>query len=125
MKFKLKMTRKEVLDSIKKSIRRAAKYTSNIEWSPEDASRSNLDFLYKSIEIAISSGANTINIPDTVGYAIPSEFGGLIKNIMNNVKNIDKAIISVHCHNDLGLAVSNSLSAVIAVSYTHLRAHET
>ena len=75
--------------------------------------RDHLDFLYKSIEVAISSGAKTINIPDTVGYAIPSEFGSLIKKIINNVNNIDKAVISVHCHNDLGLAVSNSMSAII------------
>ena len=80
---------------------------------PEDASRTNLDFLYKAIEVAIDSGATTINIPDTVGYAIPSEFGDLISKIKNNVSNIDKAIISVHCHNDLGLAVSNSLSAIM------------
>ncbi len=113
MKYKLRMSKKEVLDSIKKSIARASKYTSDIEWSPEDASRTNLDFLYKSIEVAINSGATTINIPDTVGYAIPKEFASLIKKIKNNVSNIDKAIISVHCHNDLGLAVSNSLSAII------------
>ena len=113
MKYKLKMDRDEVINAIKKSIKRAAKYTSDIEWSPEDASRTDLDFLYKSIEVAISNGAKTINIPDTVGYAIPSEFGELIKKIKNNVINIDKAIISVHCHNDLGLAVSNSLSAII------------
>ena len=80
---------------------------------PEDASRTNLNFLYKTIEVAIDSGATTINIPDTVGYAIPSEFGDLISKIKNNVSNIDKAIISVHCHNDLGLAVSNSLSAIM------------
>ena len=113
MKYKLRMSKKEVLESIKKSIARASKYTSDIEWSPEDASRTNLDFLYKSIEVAISSGATTINIPDTVGYAIPKEFASLIKKIKNNVSNIDKAVISVHCHNDLGLAVSNSLSAII------------
>ena len=113
MKYKLKMDRNEVIDAIKKSIKRAAKYTSDIEWSPEDASRTDLDFLYKSIEVAITNGATTINIPDTVGYAIPSEFGELIKKIKSNVVNIDKAIISVHCHNDLGLAVSNSLSAII------------
>ena len=69
-------------------------------------------FLYKTIETAINSGANTINVPDTVGYSIPSEFSQLIKNIKNNVSNIDKAVISVHCHNDLGLAVSNSLGAI-------------
>ncbi len=113
MKYKLRMSKKEVLESIKKSIARASKYTSDVEWSPEDASRTNLDFLYKSIEVAISSGATTINIPDTVGYAIPKEFGSLIKKIKNNVSNIDRAVISVHCHNDLGLAVSNSLSAII------------
>ena len=113
MKYKLKMDRNEVIDAIKKSIKRAAKYTSDIEWSPEDASRTDLDFLYKSIEVAITNGATTINIPDTVGYAIPSEFGELIKKIKSNVVNIDKAIISVHCHNDLGLAVSNSLNAII------------
>ena len=113
MKYKLKMEKKDVIDAIKKSIKRAKKFTDDIEWSPEDASRTNLDFLYKTIEIAINSGATTINIPDTVGYAIPTEFGDLIKKIKFNVTNIDKAIISVHCHNDLGLAVSNSISAII------------
>ena len=113
MKYKLKMEKKDVIDAIKKSIKRANKFTDDIEWSPEDASRTNLDFLYKTIEIAINSGATTINIPDTVGYAIPTEFGDLIKKIKFNVTNIDKAIISVHCHNDLGLAVSNSISAII------------
>ena len=85
-----------------------------MEWSPEDASRTDLNFLYKSIETAILAGARTINIPDTVGYSIPGEFATLISNVKNNVTNIDKAVISVHCHNDLGLAVSNSLSAIIA-----------
>ena len=114
MKFKLRMNKTQVLDAISKSILRAKKYTDDIEWSPEDASRTDLDFLFKTIELAIHSGAKTINIPDTVGYAIPSEFGKLIKKIKNNVVNIDKAIISVHCHNDLGLAVSNSLDAIIS-----------
>ena len=113
MKYKLKMSKKDVIESIKKSIERALKFTDDVEWSPEDASRTNLDFLYKSIETAISSGARTINIPDTVGYAIPGEFANLISGIKRNVSNIDKAVISVHCHNDLGLAVSNSLSALI------------
>ena len=112
MKYKLRMTKKEVLESINKSISRASRYTDDIEWSPEDASRTQESFLFKSIEYAISSGAKTINIPDTVGYAIPKEFGDLIKKIKNNVSNIDKAVISVHCHNDLGLAVSNSISAI-------------
>ena len=81
MKYKLKMQKDEVIEAIKKSIRRAKKYTNDIEWSPEDASRTDLNFLYKTIEIAINSGATTINIPDTVGYAIPEEFGKLIANI--------------------------------------------
>ena len=113
MKYKLKMNRSDVIEAIKKSIDRARKYTDRIEWSPEDASRTDLNFLYKTIETAINSGANTINVPDTVGYSIPSEFSQLIKNIKNNVSNIDKAVISVHCHNDLGLAVSNSLGAIL------------
>ncbi len=112
MKYKLRMTREDVISSIKSSIKRARKFVDDVEWSPEDASRTNLDFLYKSIETAILSGAKTINIPDTVGYSIPSEFSNLIKKIKNNVVNIDKAILSVHCHNDLGLAVSNSISAL-------------
>ncbi len=112
MKYKLKMKRDDVIQAIKKSVKRAKKYTDDVEWSPEDASRTELDFLYKTIELAIKSGATTINIPDTVGYSTPSEFGELIKKIKNNVINIDEAIISVHCHNDLGLAVSNSISAI-------------
>ena len=114
MKFKLKMKKEELLEAIKKSVKRSKKFTNDIEWSPEDASRTYLNFLYKTIEVAINSGATTINIPDTVGYAIPEEFGKLIANIKKNVVNIDKATISVHCHNDLGLAVSNSLSAIIS-----------
>ena len=113
MKYKLKMKKNDVVEAIRKSVSRARQYTDDVEWSPEDASRTNLDFLFKTIEIAIKNGATTINIPDTVGYSIPYEFGGLIKKIKNNVVNIDKAIISIHCHNDLGLAVSNSLSAII------------
>ena len=85
MKYKLNMERNEVIEAIKKSITNARKFTDDVEWSPEDASRTEKDFLYKTIEIAISSGANTINIPDTVGYAIPFEFGELIKSIRNNV----------------------------------------
>ena len=113
MKYKLKMDREQVIDAIKKSITKACKYTDDVEWSPEDASRTEKDFLFKTIETAIKFGAKTINIPDTVGYAVPFEFGNLIKEIKDNVSNIDKAIISVHCHNDLGLAVSNSLFAII------------
>ena len=113
MKYKLKLNEKQVLEHIESSVKLARKFTDDIEWSCEDASRSNRTFLFKCIELAIKSGANTVNIPDTVGYAVPFEFGKLIKDIKNNVKNIDKAIISVHCHNDLGLAVSNSLFAIV------------
>ena len=113
MKHKLRMNKNEVEEYIKKSVSMARNYTDDVEWSPEDASRSELDFLYKTIEIAIKNGAKTINIPDTVGYSIPEEFGKLIRKIKKNVINIDKAVISVHCHNDLGLAVSNSINAIV------------
>lgn len=114
MKYKLKMERQDVLGAIKDSVSYAKSFCDDIDWSPEDATRSNLDFLYKAIETAITSGATTINIPDTVGYTTPEEFYELVNNIKNNVSNIDKAIISTHCHNDLGLAVANSLSALRA-----------
>ena len=113
MKYKLRMNKEEVKDCIKRSVTMSRNFTDDVEWSPEDASRSDPDFLFKTIEIAINYGARTINIPDTVGYSIPDEFGNLIKKIKSNVVNIDKAVISVHCHNDLGLAVSNSLSAIV------------
>ena len=112
MEFKLKLTEEEVLDKIKDSVSFARNLCPNIEWSCEDGGRSSIDFLYKCIELAINSGASTINIPDTVGYTLPFEFGEIIKKVKNNVPNIDKAIISVHCHNELGLAVANSLNAV-------------
>lgn len=96
----------------KKAVRYAKKFTDEVEFSCEDATRSQREFLYRVIETAIKAGANVINIPDTVGYALPEEFAELIKDIKNNVPNIDKAIISVHCHDDLGLAVANSLMAV-------------
>jgi 2-isopropylmalate synthase len=94
------------------AVRYAKKYCQDIEFSPEDASRSERNFLFKVIQEVIASGASTVNIPDTVGYAEPQEFGSLILAIKENVSNIDKAVISVHCHNDLGLAVANSLEAV-------------
>ncbi len=111
MKYKLRMTREQVLEKIKEGVSYAKKYTDDIEFSPEDGSRSELDFICKAVETAIAAGATTINIPDTVGYSTPDEFGKFIKDIRANVSNINKAIISVHCHNDLGLAVANSLSA--------------
>lgn len=113
MKYKLKMDESQVLEAIKESVSLAYNLTGDVDWSPEDATRTEHDFLFKAIETAIDCGARTINIPDTVGYSTPEEFFELIKAIKNNVKNIDKAIISTHCHNDLGLAVANSLAGVL------------
>ena len=114
MEFKLKMNEAQVLEAIRDSVSLAYNLCGDVDWSPEDATRSNHDFLFKAIETAIKAGARTINIPDTVGYTIPDEFFALIKTIKNNVPNIDKAVISTHCHNDLGLAVANSLAGVLA-----------
>ncbi|HEX79072.1 MAG TPA: 2-isopropylmalate synthase [Dehalococcoidia bacterium] len=108
----LKKSRDQVLEMSRDMVMRARNYTDDIEFSPMDASRANPEFIYQVLEGVIESGATTLNIPDTVGYAIPGEFGRLIEGILNNVKNIDKAVISVHCHDDLGLAVANSLEAV-------------
>jgi len=113
LKYKLKMSRKEVIKNAVEAVRLAKKHVSDVEFSPEDAGRSNVDFLCEIIEAVIEAGAGTINIPDTVGFTMPEEFGHLIRTIGERVKNIKKAVISVHCHNDLGLAVANSLSAVI------------
>ncbi len=112
MKFKLKMSPQQVLDRAAEMVKHASRYTRNVEFSPEDAVRSNFDFLCKVVETVIAAGATTVNIPDTVGYSAPSEFGLLIKRLIGRVPNVRKAVISVHCHNDLGLAVSNSLAAV-------------
>lgn len=112
MQYKLRMTEDEVLAQAVEAIKYACKYTSNVEFSAEDAARSERDFLYRLFTAVITAGAKVINIPDTVGYAVPEEFGQLVKNVKNNVTNIDKAEISVHCHNDLGLAVANSLAAI-------------
>ena len=110
IKYKLQFTKEKVLEAIKESVMYARTFTDDVEWSAEDGSRSDFSFLCKCIETAIKAGANTINIPDTVGYAVPQEFKKLILKLKNEVANIDKAILSVHCHNDLGLAVSNSIS---------------
>jgi 2-isopropylmalate synthase len=96
-----------------KAVKRAGKYTDNIEFSPEDAGRSEFDFLCRVIEAVINAGATTINIPDTVGYNLPQYFGELVGNLIENIPNSDKVVFSVHCHNDLGLAVGNSLAAVL------------
>ena len=114
MKYKLKMSEQEVLDTAVAAVTRAAGYTPNVEFSAEDAVRTQLPFLAKVIQAVIEAGATTVNIPDTVGYTIPSEYYDIISYLKTNVSNIDKAIISVHCHNDLGLAVANSLAAVQA-----------
>lgn len=114
LKYQFKMTKPEVLDAITRSVTLARKFTDNVEWSAMDATRSNRDYLYKALETAIKAGATTVNIPDTVGFAIPEEYADLIRSIKNNVSNIDKAIISVHCQNDLGLSTANSLSAIQA-----------
>ena len=113
LKYQFKMTKEEAKKRAIEMVKRARSYVDDVEFSPMDASRSDRDYLYEVIEAVIDVGATTVNIPDTVGYAIPSEFGALIKGIKDNVRNINKAVISVHCHNDLGLAVANSLAAVM------------
>ncbi|MDA7544286.1 2-isopropylmalate synthase [Alphaproteobacteria bacterium] len=112
MKYKLKKTEDEVLEAINKTVSHARNLCDNIEWSCEDGGRSELEFLYKCIDLAINCGATTINIPDTVGYTLPEEFGKIFKNVKNNVANIDKAILSTHTHNDLGLATANNVAAI-------------
>jgi 2-isopropylmalate synthase len=112
MKFKLQMTPEQVHQAVIDSVTHARNLCDDVEWSAEDGSRSDHDFLCRVVEAAIKAGARTINIPDTVGYAVPEEFAALIRMLFDRVPNIDKAIVSVHCHNDLGLAVANSLAAV-------------
>ena len=113
MKMKLQMEPDQVLEQAVKAVKKACQYTDNVEFSPEDAGRSETDFLCRVIEAVIDAGATTINIPDTVGYNIPHQFGELVRTLLERIPNADKAIFSVHCHNDLGLAVGNSLSAVL------------
>ncbi len=112
MEHKFKKGKEEILQMAVDAVKHARAKVDNIEFSPEDASRSDKDFLYQVLEDVIKAGATTVNIPDTVGYAVPAEYGKLIADIKNNVPNINKAIISTHCHDDLGFAVSNSLSGV-------------
>ncbi|WP_421707574.1 2-isopropylmalate synthase [Algihabitans sp.] len=114
MKHKLQMDPEDVVQAIAESVGHARNLCDNVEWSPEDATRTDHDFLCRVVETAIKAGAGTINIADTVGYTIPGEFAELIAMLRNRVPNIDQAILSVHCHNDLGLAVANSLAAVHA-----------
>ena len=113
MEKKLRMTPDEVLASVESSVKRACNYADDVEFSAEDAGRSDPDFLCRVFECAIAAGAGTINVPDTVGYTVPEQFAGLVRQLFERVPNIDKAVVSVHCHDDLGLAVANSLAAVL------------
>jgi len=112
IKYKLRKTPEEVLNLAVEAVKMAKKFGHEIEFSPEDASRTEPSFLYRILEAVIEEGAGIINIPDTVGYSVPSEFAHLIEGIIKNVSNIEKVILSCHCHNDLGMATANSLSAI-------------
>ena len=112
MDYKLKMTRDEVVKTAVEFVKYAKSFTDNVEFSAEDGSRSDRDFLCKVFEAAIEAGATTVNLPDTVGYAIPEEFSELVKYVLSHTPNIHKAILSIHCHNDLGLATANTLAAI-------------
>lgn len=114
IQYQFKKTREEVMDLAVAAVKRAASYTPNVEFSPMDATRSDRGYLAQMVQAVIAAGAKTVNIPDTVGYAIPSEFHDLIRYLFDNVKNIGDAVISVHCHNDLGLSVANALAAIQA-----------
>ncbi len=113
MQHKLRMTPDQVVAQAVHAVKRARQYTDDVEFSPEDAGRSELDFLCRVLEAVIAAGARTLNIPDTVGYNIPVQFGELIRQLIERVPNSDQAVFSVHCHNDLGLATANSLAAVM------------
>jgi len=112
LSHQLKKSRDEVLKMSRETVARAKSHLEDVEFSPMDASRADPAYLYQILEAVIKAGATTVNIPDTVGYSTPQEFGSLIQGILNNVPNIDKAVVSVHCHDDLGLAVANSLEAI-------------
>ena len=113
MEKKLRMSPDQVVEQAVKAVKWARQYTDNVEFSPEDAGRSDPDFLCRILEAVINAGAKTLNIPDTVGYNLPHQFGALIRDLRERIPNSDKVIFSVHCHNDLGLAVANSLLAVL------------
>ncbi len=113
MQYKLQMQPDAVLETAIAAVKQARQYTDDVEFSCEDASRSEFDFMCRIIEACIEAGARTINIPDTVGYGEPAQFGAMVRRLIENIPNADKAIFSIHCHNDLGLATANSLSAVI------------
>jgi 2-isopropylmalate synthase len=111
--FKLKMAKEEIVRRAVAGVARAKQYCADVEFSPEDAARTELDFLAEVVEKVIAAGATTINIPDTVGYAVPSQYAGIIRYLKQNVPGIERVVLSVHCHNDLGLAVANSLAALL------------
>ncbi|OGR05131.1 MAG: 2-isopropylmalate synthase [Desulfobacca sp. RBG_16_58_9] len=113
LKYQMKKSREEVLEMAVAAVKHACRYTANVEFSAMDASRSDLDYVARVFSAVIEAGARTLNFPDTVGYAIPHEFGAKIKYLMEHIPNIHKAVLSVHCHNDLGLAVANTLAAVM------------
>jgi 2-isopropylmalate synthase len=110
--YQYKKSREDILEMARSMVARAKQKCDDVEFSPMDVSRTEPEYLYKMLEVAIKAGATTVNIPDTVGYAVPTGWGELIAGIFQNVPNIDKAVVSVHCHNDLGLAVANSLESV-------------
>ncbi len=114
MKYKLNMSKEEVVQAAVDAVKYARAFTDNVEFSAEDGSRSDRDFLCQVFEAAIEAGAVTVNLPDTVGYAVPQEFGELVKYVMDHTPNIHKAVLSVHCHNDLGLATANTIAALQA-----------
>ena len=114
MKHKLNKTPEQVLEAIESSVKYARKFTDDVEWSCEDGTRTDMDYMCRTVELAIKCGAKTINIPDTVGYTVPAEYTKIISTLINKVPNIDKAILSTHTHNDLGLAVANALAGVVA-----------
>jgi len=113
MEKKLRMSPDQVVEQAVKAVKLARSFRDDVEFSPEDAGRSEIDFLCRILEAVIDAGATTINVPDTVGYTMPEQFGGLIRTLRERIPNADKAVWSVHCHNDLGLAVANSLAAVM------------
>lgn len=114
MEYKLRMSRQQVLDTILQEVSFARSLCNDVQFSPEDASRSDPEFLYLALQAAIEAGANTLNIPDTVGYSTPDEFGALIRGILNNTKGIQECIVAVHCHDDLGMATANTLAGIHA-----------
>src|SRR3984893_9890340 len=114
LQYKLKISRQQCLEQARDSVRLAKSLCADVEFSPEDATRTDHEFLYQVLDAVVEAGATTLNIPDTVGYSMPAEFGELIQSIRQRVRGIEKVTISAHCHNDLGLAVANSLAAIAA-----------